>query len=113
MHYQKINAIQQECLQFIDDAKHFFTQSGIVLSNEILKSTAASALFRHLFFPTPAEVAYLHDIQDDNQQPMYDLNRPIQQSKQGANLRHAYESRALSLDKHISALIKMSVNTHR
>jgi FMN phosphatase YigB (HAD superfamily) len=112
--YVKVEAIQTACLQFIHDAKRFFTVSQSVLSLEILQETAIAALKRHIFFPTEAEVQYFEKFQHDKDMG-HDLSKTVYNVPQClSRLKYfsapykmnPYESRAASLDLTFSSLMQ-------
>lgn len=81
--YEKLTAIQSECLRFIGDAEKFFKNSNINLTPAILRDTAAINLCRLLFLPTKSEVDYLKSFQfdfnlgTDKFLPVFDLTKGL------------------------------------
>lgn len=114
LQYQKVQAIQHECLRFISDAQAFFRKSMTTLSYDMLQKTAESALMRHIFFPTAEEIHYFKEFQhdkdmgDDLKKTMYNLGKTtltLQQTSGDIKV-HPYEARAINLDMTLSALTK-------
>ncbi|MFA1676812.1 hypothetical protein ACDY97_29810, partial [Rhizobium mongolense] len=63
--YEKVAKIQEECLRFINDARSFFTKSGVTHEYSILQRAAHAALFRQTYMPTEAELEYFKGFQND------------------------------------------------
>ncbi|CAN7143015.1 hypothetical protein LJR234_000046 [Mesorhizobium amorphae] len=63
--YEKVAKIQDECLRFINDARSFFTKSGVTHEYSILQRAAHAALFRHSYMPIEAELEYFMGFQND------------------------------------------------
>ncbi|MER9533845.1 hypothetical protein NKI89_29170 [Mesorhizobium sp. M0309] len=63
--YEKVAKVQDECLRFINDARSFFTKSGVTHEFSILQRAAHAALFRHGYMPIEAELEYFNGFQND------------------------------------------------
>ncbi|MEO8402417.1 MAG: HAD family hydrolase [Gammaproteobacteria bacterium] len=116
--YDKVNAIQAECLRFIHDAKNFFAKSNLSFPTAVLQETAIAALRRHIYLPTRAEVIYFHTFQHDKdmgptgQKTMYNLNdgySALRKNNTSAQI-HPYEARAASLELTLSTMISRIFN---
>lgn len=112
--YQKVSRLQDECLQFIRDAKTFFKHSGTSPSLAMLKQNAEAALYRHIFFPTPEEIHYFNDFQhdkdmgEDKKKTIFNISNAndLYRQNQMPNRLHPYEQRAIHLDLSLSDLMK-------
>lgn len=112
--YQKVQAIQDEVVSFIRDAKQLFARAAMSLPFEMLQSAAESALIRHIFFPTPEELHYFSDFQHDKDmgpdrtKTMYNISQALQNHRQLPTWfrSHPYEERALNLDISLSSLMQ-------
>lgn len=63
--YEMVAKVQDECLRFINDARSFFTKSGVTHEFSILQRAAHAALFRHGYMPTEAELEFFEGFQND------------------------------------------------
>lgn len=63
--HQFINSIQQECVQFALDAKKYFKQHDLHLSESEMRDVAALSLARFLFLPTERELNQLQSMNHD------------------------------------------------
>lgn len=114
--YEKVNALQLECLRFINDAKSFFSEMKNEPSFEILKETAVAALQRHIFFPLASEVKYFQTYQHDKDmgpqltKTMFNVDDGVNLLHQHPQLSklHPYEARNTSLDLTLSSLLQRS-----
>ena len=61
----KLRNIQNNCLQFVSEAKRYLHESQLILSSSNLRDIAVAALGRMLYFPTEQELAYLKSFQFD------------------------------------------------
>ena len=113
--YARVDAIQEECIQFIKDTKKFFATTNISIPFQMLQEMALAALRRHIFFPTPAEATYLKIFQHDKDMGS-DLNKTMFNIENGiALLRRSnnpnlniqpYEARGAGLDIALSLIMK-------
>jgi hypothetical protein len=111
--YEKVQAIQKECLHFINDAKQFFTDASIKISYDILQKYAETCLHRHIFFPLAEEIHYFSDFQHDKdmghdlKKTMFNLNQAMTALQHSPTYKtHPYEARAIHLDASLSALVQ-------
>jgi FMN phosphatase YigB (HAD superfamily) len=74
--HEKLNNIQQECIQFAKDAEIFFKQTGR-LSLRNLQDVAISEIGRFIFLPTESEVKYLDSFQFDVNLGTHDVMRMV------------------------------------
>lgn len=109
--YEKVQALQNQCVRFILDAKEFFSNSTFNLSPDILQSTAEAVLHRQIFFPTREEINYFSNFQHDKdlgnnfQKTMYNTNQASALLQYHATHKpHPYENRAMHLDLSLSAI---------
>ncbi|MFA1678137.1 hypothetical protein ACDY97_37050, partial [Rhizobium mongolense] len=112
--YEKAANVQAECLRFINDARSFFTKSGVTHEYSILQRAAHAALFRQTYMPIEAELEYFKDfeydifMEPDRKKTIYHLGSA------GNNVRclpspfrlGAYETRSLGLDFTFSGLVQ-------
>jgi len=84
--YEKLKKIQNECLRFINDAKHFFTCTK-ELPLSILRETAMAELGRFVFLPTESEVHYLESFQFDLNLGTHDVLQVFNPAEGLASLR--------------------------
>lgn len=111
--YQKVQAIQDECIRFIKTAAQFFQKAGFVSDPNVLKSTAMAALRRHVHFPTMAEMNYFHHFQHDKdmgatgQKTMYHIPDGLQQLKESISHAqiHPYIARTANWDFAVSSML--------
>ncbi len=104
--YQKVRAIQQEGLRFINEAKAFFAATQQTLQAETLYATARAALRRHIHFPLPSEIAYFagfqhdKDMGADGKKTVFNLNHGVEQWHQQVSpwALTPYEARYLQLE---------------
>ena len=116
--YEKVQAIQTECVRFIKDAQTFFSTTNITLSYNMLQKTAEAALFRQIFFPTVEEVVYFQHFQHDKdmgpdlKKTMYHLQNAVTMTQQShlPYRAHPYEARAISLEHSLASLMKRSLD---
>ncbi|RUU48905.1 hypothetical protein EOD08_00465 [Mesorhizobium sp. M6A.T.Ca.TU.002.02.2.1] len=112
--YEKVAKIQDECLRFINDARSFFTKSGVTHEYSILQRAAHAALFRHSYMPIEAELEYLKDFEHDNFMERDRKKTIYRLDSAGKNVRclpspfrlGAYETRSLGLDFTFSGLVQ-------
>lgn len=57
--YEKLTHVQNECLRFIRDAKSFFDQGNVTISDEMLQQTTISHISRLIYLSTETELNYL------------------------------------------------------
>ncbi|MER9664474.1 HAD family hydrolase [Mesorhizobium sp. M0159] len=112
--YAKVANIQAECLRFIQDARTFFTRSGVTHEYSILQQAAHAALFRHVYMPMEAELEYFKDFQHDKfmgpdrKKTIYDLESAWKNVRclPSPYRLGAYGTRSLGLDFTFSALVQ-------
>lgn len=63
--YAKAQNIQEECVQFIEDAVKFFKRSQCVMPLNVIQQAAIASLRRHLYFPLAQEMDYFACFQHD------------------------------------------------
>ena len=61
----KIKLIQNECVQFVRDAKQFFQDANTTISLQSLRDAALAELGRRIYMPTAIETEYLHEFKHD------------------------------------------------
>lgn len=115
--YEKVQAIQQECLRFIQDAKTFLSANQLSLPSSMLQSYALSALRRHVYLPLESEVSYFQAFQHDKDMG-HDAKKTMFNITHGlTNLRHSsqpfhlhpYETRASHIETSIYALLQKTL----
>lgn len=112
--YSKVQALQQETLRFVSDAKSYFDSLHQPVPFAWLKDAAAAALQRHIYFPTPAEVVYFHSFQHDKdmgpdrKKTMYQLDQRLHELKRQPMLGalHPFEARTINLHYALSGLMQ-------
>ncbi|WP_095205282.1 HAD family hydrolase [Mesorhizobium carmichaelinearum] len=112
--YNKVASVQGECLRFINDARTFFTGSGVTHEYSILQQTAHAALFRHAYMPIEAELEYFKDFQHDKFMGPHRNKTIYHLESAWKNVRclpspyrlGAYETRSLGLDFTFSGLVQ-------
>ncbi len=63
--YTKLKNIQNECIRFANDARHFFESVGNTPPLDVLREYTMSELGRFIFLPTESEIKYLESFQFD------------------------------------------------
>ncbi|AZO32487.1 HAD family hydrolase [Mesorhizobium sp. M1B.F.Ca.ET.045.04.1.1] len=112
--YDKVAKVQDECLRFINDARLFFTKSGVTHELSILQRAAHAALFRHGYMPTEAELEYFKGFQNDKfmgpdgTKTLYDLDSAWKNVRclPSPYRLGAFEARSLGLDFAFSGLVQ-------
>ena len=112
--YNKVQAIQSECIRFIHDANYFFNHSNISLPFSILQNTAVAALKRHVYLPIEAEIQYFKNFQHDkdmgpkSDKTIFNLNNGLATLQHGGHLSqiHPYEARAENIQFALSAMVQ-------
>ncbi|MER8785620.1 hypothetical protein NKH60_31255, partial [Mesorhizobium sp. M1006] len=112
--YEKVANVQAECLRFIDDARTFFTESGMTHEYSILQRSAHAALFRNAYMPVEAELEYFKDFQHDKfmgpdrKKTVYHLESAWKNVRRLPSPYRlgAYETRGLGLDFTFSSLVQ-------
>jgi len=112
--YEKVANVQAQCLRFIDDARTFFTKSGITHEYSILQRAAHAALFRNAYMPVEAELEYFKDFQHDKFMGPDGMKTIYHLESAWKNVRRlpspyrlgAYETRGLGLDFTFSGLVQ-------
>ncbi|WP_292440453.1 hypothetical protein, partial [Mesorhizobium sp.] len=112
--YEKVAKIQDECLRFINDARSFFTKSGVTHEYSILQRAAHAALFRHGYMPIEAELEYFKGFQNDKfmgpdrTKTLYDLDGAWKNVRclPSPYRLGAFETRSLGLDFTFSDLVQ-------
>ncbi|RWF81305.1 MAG: hypothetical protein EOQ36_31240 [Mesorhizobium sp.] len=112
--YEKVANVQAECLRFINDARSFFTKSGVTHEYSILQRAAHAALFRHSYMPIEAELEYLKGFQNDKfmgpdrTKTLYDLDSAWKNVRclPSPYRLGAFETRSLGLDFAFSGLVQ-------
>ncbi|MER9210211.1 hypothetical protein [Mesorhizobium sp. M0771] len=112
--YEKVANVQAECLRFIDDARTFFTRSGMTHEYSILQRAAHAALFRNAYMPIEAELEYFKDFQHDKfmgpdrKKTIYHLESAWKNVRRLPSPYRlgAYETRGLGLDFTFSGLVQ-------
>lgn len=110
--YAKVQALQEQVLAFIKDAKAYFSEVSVPLV--ALKNAAFAALHRQIYFPTGPEVAYFQSYQhdkdrgEDGKKTMFDLAKAqfnLQQKLHLTSL-HPYEARTTNLNLALSSQLQ-------
>lgn len=112
--YDKVKTLQDECLRFIHEAKDFINEQNLPF--EMLRETAFTALHRHIFFPTDAEIAYFQTYQHDKDlgptgsKTMFNLANGLDTLQKSNSLTklHPYEARTIHLNLTLSSLLQRS-----
>jgi len=112
--YQKVQALQNESLRFISEAKIFFDRTNTTLSNDVLQKTAEATLIRHIFFPMIEEVQYFCHFQHDKDmgpardKTLFNIGQSQLNQRQTAisYKPHPYEARSMHLDMSLSAFLQ-------
>ncbi|ESY64958.1 hypothetical protein X743_30325 [Mesorhizobium sp. LNHC252B00] len=112
--YDKVANVQAECLRFIDDARTFFTKSGMTHEYSILQQAAHACLFRNAYMPVEAELEYFKDFQhdkfmgSDRKKTIYNLETAWKNVRRLPSPYRlgAYETRGLGLDFTFSGLMQ-------
>lgn len=112
--YDKVAKVQDECLRFINDARAFFTSSGVTHDYSILQQAAHAALFRHVYMPVEAELDYFKDFQEerlmgpDRKKTIFNLESAWKNVRclPSPYRLGAYETRSLGLDFTFSWLVQ-------
>ncbi|MER9776429.1 HAD family hydrolase [Mesorhizobium sp. M0220] len=112
--YEKVAKVQDECLRFINDARSFFTKSGVTHEYSILQRAAHAALFRHGYMPTEAELEYFKGFQNDKfmgpdrTKTLYHLDGAWKNVRclPSPYRLGAFETRSLGLDFAFSSLVQ-------
>jgi FMN phosphatase YigB (HAD superfamily) len=79
--HQQLQLIQSECLRFVSEANHYFTQHELAISNSTFKEIALAELGRLLYFPSEIEVCYLESFKFDMNMGTSDLYSVFDQKK--------------------------------
>lgn len=116
--YQKVNAIQEECVRFIRDVKQFFDTAKLALPYSILQEAAFAALRRHVYFPVKEEIEYYQSFQHDKDmgpdlsKTMFNIHRGLMSSRMQptASHLHPYETRVAHLEMTLSNLVQKNLN---
>ncbi len=116
--YEKIAAIQSECIRFIHDAKKFFATNNISLSFPMLQETAVAALRRHIYLPTAFEADYFQGFQHDKDmgldqsKTMYNVKKGLSKLREHPVSFHMnpYETRAANLELALSSMANRIFN---
>lgn len=109
--YARVSAIQSESLQFIQEAKQFFSE--IPLSTVMLQENAMAALRRHIYFPTESEIKFFEIFQHDkdmgldSKKTMYNINNELsllRQNRSAFNI-NPYTARVAHTELALSSML--------
>lgn len=109
--YEKLQRIQQECLQFIKDAKQFFNETGKI-SLTILREYILSELARMIFLPTEKEIQYLESFQFDLNLgtkdifQMFDANKGLSSLRKRGTFFHFMEKNMKTMRTNVPAELR-------
>ncbi|MHB1947018.1 MAG: hypothetical protein ACYCQI_02745 [Gammaproteobacteria bacterium] len=85
--YDKLRLIQDECLRFIRDAKKFFAQYNIDVTDEMFQQTTVSNISRLIYLSTESELNYLKSFEAEMNLGTNDILRVFDMNKGLSDLR--------------------------